>query len=671
MLSDLGWLKQGMFCAVYVGVELQQYHPSDVAQFSPLLYFEGDYSITLTDSHFSNINASNWTALPQPLSMFSNTGSVNFTNIFSSNCTTVEGSLFQFNVSSPASVSISDSSFSNAFTAVAVQHSSVSMTNITFENVTQTSIITQLGTSIDIRGCNFSNGGLLYISAPNITIHQSEFHNNTAETDGQSPENPPGGAISITSQIWDPDNADYFSGTYTISDCLFVNNSATTDMPAGTNGAGGAIIVVGSQGSASDHFTLLNCTLIGNSAVVGGGLSTWGVANVVVSGCNFQQNVATANKGAAIYAYGLELKLTCVFIETSNISQSTFSEPSESNCDVMFESCRCAGASFSHFKDSLGTGLCFVDVQDGECDASISLPSGALSFAFGSYAITSSDPLVGSNTEAASFLGDVDSLASGIVVDVRDCSFSNHTCTSQPSLDPFLGGAGVRIESASIAVLTRLVFEDNYARQGAGLHLKAVDTTLLWDSSFSNNVAAREGGAIALVDTGEAGLLIGATNVTNCTALIGGAVYGGAGTAIAVTNGSVLNGNKALTHGGAVYCDGCQSFATHGSTVVSWNEAQQSGGGGYFDMGLLISMEECFVSNNRCASLCWLKYALLSVVLCPCTLCNSIKQSAVKTLIALVMSSQQKQSHSLPNLVTSIVIHVMLHVSAMHFLSSL
>ncbi|KAL0045512.1 hypothetical protein WJX82_008793 [Trebouxia sp. C0006] len=223
----------------------------------------------------------------------------------------------------------------------------------------------------------------------------------------------------------------------------------------------------------------------------------------------------------------------------------------------------------------------------------------ALSFAFGSYAITSSDPLVGSNTEAASFLGDVDSLASGIVVDVRDCSFSNHTCTSQPSLDPFLGGAGVRIESASTAVLTRLIFEDNYARQGAGLHLKAVDTTLLWDSSFSNNVAAREGGAIALVDTGEAGLLIGATNVTNCTALIGGAVYGGAGTAIAVTNGSMLNGNKALTHGGAVYCDGCQSFAMRDSTVISWNEAPQSGGGGYFDMGLLISMEECFVSNNR------------------------------------------------------------------------
>ena len=586
-----------MFCAVHVGVELQQYHPSNVALYSPLLYFEGDYSITLIDSHFSNINASNWTALPQPLSMFSNTGSVNITNMFSSNCTIMEGAQFQFNVSSPASVSISDSSFSNAFTALAVQHSSVSITYTTFDHVTQTSIITRLGTSVDINGCNFTNGGLLYISAPNVTIHKSEFHNNTAETDGQSPEDPPGGAISITSQIWDPDDAEYFSGTYAISECLFVNNSATTGLPAGSNGAGGAIIVAGSQGTASEHFTLLNCTLIGNSAVIGGALSTWGVANVVVSGCNFQQNVATANKGAAIYAYGLELKLTSVFIETSNISQSMFSKPSESNCDVMFESCRCAGASFSRFKDSFGTGLCFVDVQDGECDAP-SLPSGTLSFAFGSYAITNSDSLAEANTEAVSFLGDVDTLATGIVVDVRDCTFSNHTCTSQPSLDPFLGGAGVRIESASTAVLSRLVFEDNYARQGAGLHLKAVDTTLLWDSSFSNNVAAREGGAIALVDTGEAGLLIGATNMTNCTALIGGAMYGGAGTAIAVTNSSMLSGNKALTQGGAVYCDRCQSFAINQSTIVSWNEAQQSGGGCYFDMGLLVSVEECFVSNN-------------------------------------------------------------------------
>ena len=110
-----------------------------------------------------------------------------------------------------------------------------------------------------------------------------------------------------------------------------------------------------------------------------------------------------------------------------------------SKCDVVFESCRCAGSSFSHFKDRFGTGLCFVDVQDGECDSLTSLPSGALSFAFGSYAMTSPDPLVGANTDAASFLGDVDTLVNGIVVDVRDCTFSNHTCTSQPYLDPFLG----------------------------------------------------------------------------------------------------------------------------------------------------------------------------------------------------------------------------------------
>ncbi|KAL0021752.1 hypothetical protein WJX79_003206 [Trebouxia sp. C0005] len=75
-------------------------------------------------------------------------------------------------------------------------------------------------------------------------------------------------------------------------------------------------------------------------------------------------------------------------------------------------------------------------------------------------------------------------------------------------------------------------------------------------------------------------------------------MYGGAGTAIAVTNSSMLSGNKAFTQGGAVYCDRCQSFAINQSTIVSWNEAQQSGGGCYFDMGLLVSVEECFVSNN-------------------------------------------------------------------------
>ncbi|DBA75459.1 hypothetical protein WJX77_002929 [Trebouxia sp. C0004] len=223
------------YASSFTGVELHQYHPSNVSLYSPLLYFEGDYSITLTDSHLSNINTSNWTALPQPLSMFSNAGSVNITNMFSSNYTIVEGALLQFNVFSPAIVWISDSLFSNAFTAV--QHSSVSMTNTIFEHVTQTSIITQVGTSVDISNCNFSNGGLLYISAPCVTVHQSHLHNNTAETDGQSPEDPPGGG-SLSRVI---------SGI--LMTCAFTSNTAQGDGRACTFNGGTTVL-------ASNHFEL-------------------------------------------------------------------------------------------------------------------------------------------------------------------------------------------------------------------------------------------------------------------------------------------------------------------------------------------------------------------------------------------------------------------------------
>ena len=582
-----------LYANVCAGVELRQFQPSDIDMYSPLLYFEGDTNITVTASHFDNINATNMSALPQPLMLFSTIGSVIVSGLSSSNCTLVEGALFQFNLSSPASVSLSNSTFSNTFTALAVQHSSIIMTDTAFDHVTQTTIITRSGTVVDIQNCSFSNGGLLYISAPNVTINHSQFHNNYAGTDGSTPENPPGGAISITSQIWDPDDASYFSGTYLISDCLFMNNSATSIGPAlGTNGAGGAVMVDGSQGSATEHLTVQNCTFIGNSAVVGGALSTWGVAYVVISGCSFTHNMASASNGAAVYVYGLELKLTSVFMENSVVSQSTYSTPSADNCDVVFESCSCAGASSSQFVDSLGTGLCIVDVEGGQC-AVDALPSGSLSFAFGAYDITTD-----TNNELDTFLGDVDTVVNAIVVDVRDCIFSNHTCTSQPSLDPFLGGAGLHIESASVTVLTRLMFTDNYARQGAGLHVKACDTTLLWNSSFLNNTATHEGGAVALVDTGEAGLLIGVTNMTNCTALTGGAVYGGPGTAIAITNGSILSGNRAVTNGGAVYCNGCQTFAMRDSTSVTANEARQSGGGCYFDMTLLIVVEDSLLNNN-------------------------------------------------------------------------
>ena len=104
----------------------------------------------------------------------------------------------------------------------------------------------------------------------------------------------------------------------------------------------------------------------------------------------------------------------------------------------------------------------------------------------------------------------------------------------------------------------------------------------LEDSSFVKNTANHGGGSIGLVDTGEKGLLIGGTNITNSSALNSGAVYGSPETAMIITNGSRLAGDTAITDGGAVFCNGCQFFALTDSTELWDNEALGSGGECYF-----------------------------------------------------------------------------------------
>lgn len=455
--------------------------------------------------------------------------------------------------------------------------------------------------------CNFTNGGQISISAPNVTVTNCIFVNNVVDSSGYSP----GGALLVTSQDFDTGDADYFSGAYSLANCSFTNNSNVVHggssegapMDQGDVGFGGAVMISGSQGSASETFIMQQCHFVNNSAVSGGGIGTFGVANVLMSECEFEQNFASSGGGAAIFSYGLQPRLTSAYLERSVINNSRFASPNTPNCDVMFQSCRCAGARFTQITNSLGTGLCIVDVDGGQCGSSSTLTATSdspseLNEAFDAYDISTDDISSSDNSEESSFVGSLN-LVNSIVVDVRDCAFVNHTCLPQASVDPFLGGAGLRLESCGLSVLTRLVFDNNYARQGAGLHMKACDRTLLWNSSFVNNTVSHEGGAIAFVDTGETGLLIGATNMTDCSALSGGAVFGGPGTTIAITNGSRLTGNTAVTDGGAVYCNGCQSFALRGSTEVGKNQAEGSGGGCHFDACLLLNLTSISVHDNR------------------------------------------------------------------------
>lgn len=97
-----------------------------------------------------------------------------------------------------------------------------------------------------------------------------------------------------------------------------------------------------------------------------------------------------------------------------------------------------------------------------------------------------------------------------------------HTCVclqASPPADsrPFIGGGGLEVQTAQPIIVADCVFENNRGRQGSALHLNACPSTLVWNSTFDNNHATYEGGAVALVNSAGQGLLLAKSTLTRNT----------------------------------------------------------------------------------------------------------------------------------------------------------
>lgn len=607
-----------------------QQNPGDNLE-RPLFSFgEEALSITVKNSRFVNItSAKNVTSGKDPSSMnsFNVEGNVTVTGLAILNCKLISSGLLKISGSRDGIVTISNSSFGTLESSpLNAQCGPIMLAHTSFSEFDYIRI--QSSDMVSIHNCNFTSGGQLKIDADNVTVSHSMFVNNTVYSKDYSA---PGGALYINSQDYQDGVPGRDDADYSVSDCFFEGNSNQGGgLQQGNVGMGGGFMITGTRYSTGETLVVKNCTFLGNSAVSGGGLGTWGVANVLISGCTFQQNYASSGTGAAIYSFGLQNKLSSAYIEDSMVDDSRFGSANDANCDVLLQSCQCAGVRTSHFLNSFGTGLCIIDVSGGSCsdDNRETLSDTKLHHAFRTWGVSSSEgpPLVQSDgtgfigetnlvnqlqssatgyAQPTQFIGDTN-VVNRIVVDVRDCVFSNHTSFPRFSADPFVGGAGLRLEFIAVAVLTRLAFMGNTANQGGGLHLKACDKTVLWDSHFSDNTASQTGGGIAVVAPGQtgaemstqSGFLVGGTNITNCRALQGGGIFGGPGTSITISN-VTLDSNVAGTDGGAVYCNGCQSCAVKDGSVVGRNLASRSGGGCFFDTSLLLNLTGLMMHDNR------------------------------------------------------------------------
>lgn len=406
----------------------------------------------------------------------------------------------------------------------------------------QSGIIVSVSGGVDITNCNFSNlvtvanGGAVYAEASSITISGSHFINNSGLT---------GGAINILAS----------SGI--LANNSFENNHATTQ-------DGGAVLLEALESNTNPlapNFTVTSSTFVNNEAAnSAGGICGRGVYLLDISGCSFHFNTAKGIlkgpwQGSAIGVDNPHAS-TNVFLRDSIITDSL------AGASVFLRNTLCVGVINTVFANSSQVGLVILGTIGDSCEDNFAQSEDIL---FHPKAITAVPIEQERITEF--FIG------AETTNDIRFCTFSNHTLDQQPSIQHYAGGAALLIAGGIIShnILAGNHFEGNSGIQGSGIQLMSCSATVIWNSSFLNNAASQQGGALSSVLSAANGVLLGDSVLVNNSALMGGALYGDTNTQYIIAGSTQLTGNTAQTLGGAVYCEACWNVEMDPGTVIQSN----------------------------------------------------------------------------------------------------
>ena len=490
---------------------------------------------------------------------------LNLTNFTSNGC---QAQIQILSVSNSSNLYVLNSSFRNAAAlGLSITNSNSELDGNVYENL----------------GYSGGNGGALWVGNSDsswVSVKRSNFSGNFAGGEG--------GAVFMTgmtcyfedNRFVNNSNGDINGGAVlitlandqdavgTFNNCFFANNTANYN---------GVVYAYPTAGSM--YFT--NCTFEGNAGHQGGAVSLWDVALVVIDSCRFENNSAINNgDGAALYVDGYTARDTALFIKNSTFLANNGSGSFGSGA-VTASQCQCIGIIDSNFENNLGIAL-FIKLSLGECEGSY---VNAYPPLFNLTTIAGNE-----NTYLNQYMQDT-VLGGSTSVDIRNITFNgNLDSTFLQGVDTeavatdLKGGAGLSIQSSQRIMLFDLHFDDNRAWQGGALLLDSCLATVIWSSTFTNNVATQGGGAIASVNNVHyGGLFIGNTSATNNTALTGGALYGVDQASITIGNGTVFGGNEASTDGGAVACLECASLTFQDQVAMRINQAHAAGGALYAD----------------------------------------------------------------------------------------
>jgi len=579
-------------------------HTSFQDNMNELLWFNKVANITFTEGRLLDIQ----TDQPSILT-FTRCNNITVNNLTSSGCSASGAILTSINATGnsddnpPTNFVVTQSNFSASQAgAISIQNSAGYLTATIIDNVvpasgvSAVSVLNEDGSAFAVSGCTFSNiqapaagpntpfqsadaepppASALYIMAESLTIGDSTFTNNTALQ---------GAAIYLDIPA-DLDN----NPTSHIVRNVFQSNFALY--------YGGAVFVSGSSGAANELVTVDECQVHDCASVFSGAFTTFGVAQLVIANSSFTGSAK--NRGSlgasAVYVYGLSGRFSSAVIVNSVFSNIA-SIASETL--VRLFTCKCVGVLNSTFASSGSSGLYIEDVS-GSCEVDAKNDRGIYNAGvlfLRDTVVTGAGSPDASNEISQALGGDV---SSQISVDIRASSFLNNTIHIQnTSADPVVGFGAVTLLSVRTVLLSEVTASGNTGRQGAAIHLDAIFALVIWNSTFMNNSAAYEGGAVAMVNSHGPGIWLGATHFSGNSAWRGGAIYGSLGTKIIIAGESTLENNTAATRGGAVYCAGSSQVKMQ-DCVISGNNANDAGGGCYCDACQELLVNSARVSYNR------------------------------------------------------------------------
>ena len=387
-----------------------------------------------------------------------------------------------------------------------------------------------VSSSAIFNGCNFSSyfsnteGGAVYAEVASISVNGSRFSNNTGMQ---------GGAI----------NAYASSGTITAS--IFEGNAASDE-------DGGAVRLLPPKALVTtSNFTVNGSSFVGNSASnSAAGVCAFGVSLLDVSGCSFHSNAGNGSsqgpwQGSAI---GVDTPhaVTAVFLRDSVFTDSL------AGASVFLRNCLCVGAINNVFANSSHVGLVVLGTVGDTCETD---------YAF--EAVLFHPKNVSAVAEEQHGIDDYFTGAQ-LTNDIRFCSFTNHALSQQPSINHYLGGAGLYIQGGLIShnLISGSYFDSNSGVQGSGAYIESSSATVIWNTSFVNNLASKSGGGISSVLNGADGIMVGDCLFYNNSAELGGGIFGDINTQMVLTAATQFVANQALYDGGGVYCSECSKVET-------------------------------------------------------------------------------------------------------------